>query len=221
MRLLNLVTVAILRRYDRHGKLFGPAGNEGVLTTFIALLVSWTTDPLLRSAQAPREPTRPLESGRHAAARAHRGMARAAASSASAETQRSIDSILQRLEALTPQVRGLAPDGPAAVEVRRLIGEELPELVRGYQRVPLALKRQPVHGGRSPDQQLAEGLATMDEQMAACTSAWPRATCTHSPCSSATWRASTSAKNSFFSLPPWGRVGERVALRSAGYEGST
>ncbi len=49
--------------------------------------------------------------------------------------------------------------------MRRLLAEELPELVRGYQKVPRALRGQPLHGGHSPDRHVIEGLATIDEEI--------------------------------------------------------
>ena len=44
--------------------------------------------------------------------------------------------------------------------VRRLVGEELPELIRGYQRVPQQLRRQ------GPDAQLVEGLRVVEGEIA-------------------------------------------------------
>ncbi|MET0388326.1 MAG: hypothetical protein ABW321_20305, partial [Polyangiales bacterium] len=42
---------------------------------------------------------------------------------------------------------------------------ELPELVRGYRKLPRELQRQALHGGSSPERQLIEGLSTIDEQI--------------------------------------------------------
>jgi hypothetical protein len=80
--------------------------------------------------------------------------------------QTSLSNILQRLDALTPQVQVLDPQSPKAFELRRLIAEELPELVEGYQKVPRALRSRPSHGGQSPDRHIVDGLATIEEQMA-------------------------------------------------------
>lgn len=79
--------------------------------------------------------------------------------------QRQIDQIGVGLEQLGAQLASLDPREPAAIEVRRLVGEELPELVRGYQRVPEAMRRQPLNGGLSPDRQLADGLETIGEEI--------------------------------------------------------
>lgn len=78
---------------------------------------------------------------------------------------RLVDDIGVRLEALAPQLQTLDPREPAAAEVRRLIGQELPELVAGYQRVPQSLRREE-RAGISPDRQLVEGLAVVESELA-------------------------------------------------------
>jgi hypothetical protein len=65
----------------------------------------------------------------------------------------------------TRSLAALDPQTVPAADFRRLVGEELPELIRGYQKVPRALQSQPLHGGPSPDRQLVAGLATIDEEI--------------------------------------------------------
>jgi hypothetical protein len=79
--------------------------------------------------------------------------------------QPKLDSIGDRLEALTPQVTALAADTPSASEVRRLLGEELPQLISGWHKVPTALRGQPLYGGSSPERQLVDALDTIDKQI--------------------------------------------------------
>jgi hypothetical protein len=76
-----------------------------------------------------------------------------------------VDSIGVRLEGLAPQLAALDEREPAAAEVRKLVGEQIPELVKGYQRVPQGLRGQ-VRNGMSPDQQLVDGLKLIDEEIA-------------------------------------------------------
>src|SRR3546814_6149528 len=47
-----------------------------------------------------------------------------------------------RLETLAPQLQSLDQNEPAALEVRRLLSDHLPELVTGYQSIPEPLRRQ-------------------------------------------------------------------------------
>ena len=58
-----------------------------------------------------------------------------------------IDQIGLKLDALTPQLATLDDDEPAAAEIRKLVGEQLPEFIKGYERVPAALR-----GGRAQRQ---------------------------------------------------------------------
>lgn len=74
------------------------------------------------------------------------------------------DQIGVKLEALGLQLQALDEREPAAAEIRRLVGEQLPELVKGYQRVPAGL-RSTERNGKSPDAQLIDGLTLIDEEI--------------------------------------------------------
>lgn len=76
-----------------------------------------------------------------------------------------IDSIGVKLETLAPQLATLDEAEPAAAEVRKLVGEQLPELIKGYARVPQPL-RTVERNGLTPDQQLAQGLTLIDDEIA-------------------------------------------------------
>ena len=74
------------------------------------------------------------------------------------------DTIGMKLETLAPQLATLDENEPAAAEIRKLVGKQLPELVRGYQRVPEPLRREP-RNGRTPDEQLVDGLKVIEEEI--------------------------------------------------------
>lgn len=76
-----------------------------------------------------------------------------------------VDSIGVKLEILSPQLATLDEREPAAAEVRKLVGEQLPELLKGYARVPEPL-RTVERNGLTPDQQLAQGLQLIDDEIA-------------------------------------------------------
>ncbi len=82
-----------------------------------------------------------------------------------APAARLIDGIGVQLETLAPQLQRLDEREPAAASVRRLIGEELPELVNGYLRLPENM-RVAVVNGMSPDKQLLDGLAVVETELA-------------------------------------------------------
>ncbi|MBO9621448.1 MAG: hypothetical protein J7500_01925 [Sphingomonas sp.] len=75
-----------------------------------------------------------------------------------------VDSIGVKLEMLAPQLAQLDENSPAAGEVRTLVGEQLPELINGYGRVPEPLRRVE-RNGLTPDQQLAQGLQVIDDEI--------------------------------------------------------
>jgi len=75
-----------------------------------------------------------------------------------------VDRIGAQLDTLGTQLGGLDDDAPAAAEVRRLVGEQLPEFVRDYQKVPANLRTTP-RNGKTPDRQLADGLAVIEREL--------------------------------------------------------
>jgi hypothetical protein len=81
-----------------------------------------------------------------------------------APMQTLLDGIGVRLETLAPQLATLSEEEPAAAEVRKLIGEQLPELLKGYARVPEPL-RGVERNGKTPDAQLAEGLKLIESEI--------------------------------------------------------
>lgn len=74
------------------------------------------------------------------------------------------DQIGQRIAALRPQLDTLAPNAPEAIELRRLVGEELPHLVEGYKRVPVNMRRQE-RNGRVAERDLIDGMRLLDEEV--------------------------------------------------------
>lgn len=81
-----------------------------------------------------------------------------------APAQRIADEIGIKLEALGPQFAKLDPREPAAFEFRKLMAEELPELVEGYKQLPEAMRRTE-RNGSSPDRQLVDGLKVVDDEL--------------------------------------------------------
>lgn len=75
-----------------------------------------------------------------------------------------VDRIGARLDQLAPQLATLDAHAPAAAEFRSLVAEQLPEFVRGYQRVPANLRATP-RNGKTPDAQLVDGLALIERQI--------------------------------------------------------
>lgn len=156
---------AILAIVLAWGFVMGPIGLFGVFAMILAMMLAsvaiilWSRQPAATPerfattdlAQLPARTSEWLDQQRTALP---------------APAQRQIDGLAVGLEAIGHQLAALDPRLPEAIEVRRLIGDELPELVRGYQRVPPNLRRTPVDGGASPDRQLTDGLGTIGEEIA-------------------------------------------------------
>ncbi len=75
-----------------------------------------------------------------------------------------VDQLGLQLDALAVQLDGVAPHEPAVAEVRKLVGEHLPEMIAGYRRIPAHLRGEE-RNGRTPDQQLADGLSTISREI--------------------------------------------------------
>ncbi len=75
-----------------------------------------------------------------------------------------VDQIGLQLDALGTQLDGLPENTPAAAEVRKLVGEHLPELVSSYTAIPRHLRGEE-RAGRTPDQQLADSLGKISTEI--------------------------------------------------------
>jgi len=68
-----------------------------------------------------------------------------------------VDRIGSQLDGLGVQLEGFGEDRPEAVEIRKLVGEQLPEVVATYTRIPPHLRSE-ARTGSSPDHQVVESL---------------------------------------------------------------
>ncbi|MGN6689475.1 MAG: hypothetical protein ACTHJU_00890 [Sphingopyxis sp.] len=75
-----------------------------------------------------------------------------------------VDGIGVQLDLLAPQLQTLDASSPAAANIRKLVGEDLPELVAGYQRIPAGLRTE-AHAGRTPDETLVGGLTMLEREI--------------------------------------------------------
>jgi hypothetical protein len=164
---MALAAIAIVVVMLATRRLLGPLGSEGMIVTPLLVLGSWIAILYATVFRKPALPP-PASTQTNLALLPSQTDEWLDAQRAAlpAEAQGRLDSITQRLESLVPQVQGLDPQQPRAAELRGLLAEELPELVRSYQRIPRALRSQPLHEGPSPERRLLEGLATVDEQLA-------------------------------------------------------
>lgn len=146
------------------GLLLGPRGIEGLIAAPLAVLTAWGIILWWAFGSRPSRRTLAKTNFAELPVRVEAWLDNQR-TKLPVSVQPQLDAISLRLEALVPQVRGLDPQLLEAMELRRLIGEELPDLVLGYQKVPPELQRQPLHGGPSPERRLVEALDTIDEQI--------------------------------------------------------
>ncbi|MBS0473636.1 MAG: hypothetical protein JSR28_00630 [Proteobacteria bacterium] len=75
-----------------------------------------------------------------------------------------VDHIGNQLDALGHQLDGLDANTEAARDVRKLVGETLPNLVSSYTAIPRHLRAE-AQNGRSPDQQVTESLGKISTEI--------------------------------------------------------
>lgn len=145
------------------GLIIGPVGTSGLMIAVLAFVVAavglmaFPRAPLVAGEVLPTTELAllPLRTEEWLA-----GQRRALPAPAT----KLVDGIGLKLEILAPQLQSLNEREPVAGDIRRLIADELPELVKGYQRVPLNLRKDGLNG-ISPDKQLVEGLSAVDEEL--------------------------------------------------------
>jgi hypothetical protein len=145
------------------GGIIGGIGFWGVMIT--ALLVATAAYVLMRFPQMPMPTTESLkltDLGTLAGKTEIWLEAQRPALPAPAVTL--MQDIGVRLDQLAPQLQTLDDNDPAAREVRKLVGEHLPELINGYKRIPESLRNKE-HAGKTPAQQLVDGLKTIDREI--------------------------------------------------------
>ena len=69
-----------------------------------------------------------------------------------------------QLDALGLQLEAIDPAHPAAQEVRKLVGDVLPETIDAYRRIPAAMRAEK-RAGATPDEQLTESLTRISREI--------------------------------------------------------
>ena len=75
-----------------------------------------------------------------------------------------VDLIGLQLDALGEQLVGLDQASPQALEVRKLVGQHLPEMIDGYQKIPEQLRHEE-RAGTTPAKQFVDGLQTISGEI--------------------------------------------------------
>ena len=75
-----------------------------------------------------------------------------------------IDQMGVQLDTLGMQLQGIDQNHPKAQEIRSLVGEQLPEMIDSYRRIPKNLRSES-RAGATPDQQLTDSLARISGEI--------------------------------------------------------
>lgn len=145
------------------GALIQPLGFTGLLALFVLLIGvavafgKWPPFPEPRQADLPKADLKQLAGRTEIWLEAQRPALPAPA-------RQLVDGIGVQLDLLAPQLQTLDAATPAAANIRKLVGEDLPELVAGYQRIPAGLRGE-AHAGRTPDETLIGGLKMLEREI--------------------------------------------------------
>lgn len=75
-----------------------------------------------------------------------------------------VDQIGLQLDGLAAQLVDVDQDHPKAAEVRKLVGEHLPNVIEGYRKIPEGLRYED-RAGTNPNQQFIGGLKTISDEI--------------------------------------------------------
>ena len=81
-----------------------------------------------------------------------------------APAARIVDDMGVQLDGLGVQLEGLDQNHPKAREVRSLVGEQLPEMIESYRRIPARLRSEK-RSGSTPDEQLTDSLGKISSEI--------------------------------------------------------
>lgn len=154
---------AVLIAAALFGMLIRPLGFAGVMAVTLLLIGvailfgKWPPFPEPRQADLPKADLKQLAGRTEIWLEAQRPALPAPA-------RQLVDGIGVQLDLLAPQLQTLDPATPAAGNIRKLVGDDLPELVAGYQRIPAGLRGE-AHAGRTPDETLVGGLKMLEREI--------------------------------------------------------
>ena len=163
LRNLTVALVGIVLAAMAAGLVLDGIGFAGVMLTFFAMIVAaavFTTFPRLKTPERAR-----LNSG---SARALVGNTElwleAQRPALPAPAVQLVDQLGEQLDALGVQLEGLDEKQPQIAEVRKLVGEYLPDVVSTYTSIPRHLRAEP-SAGRTPDEALTESLGRISAEI--------------------------------------------------------
>ena len=160
---LVLAVFGILVAAGVAGLVLGGLGFAGVMATLLALVVAVAVLATFPRMKPPRRADLNKGDARQMVARTELWLEhqRPALPPPAA---RIVDDMGVQLDALGAQLETVPADHDAVREVRRLVGETLPEVVDSYRRIPANLRREE-RAGATPDAQVTESLTKISREL--------------------------------------------------------
>lgn len=145
------------------GAMFSGIGFWGLMALFVATAVAVGVFSSFPKVKAPKLPDINKGDVQQMVARtqfwleAQRGYLPAAAVAL-------VERIGAQLDALGHQLDGVDQNHPKAREVRSLVGEQLPQMVEAYRKIPAAMRSEK-RAGSTPDEQLVDSLGKISGEI--------------------------------------------------------
>jgi len=166
MRKINRITFsigAIVIAAMAAGLIIDGIGFLGIMVTFLAVVAAVSVFAVFPRMKVPRRADLTTGDASQMVARTELWLeAQRPALPPPAVTL--VDTIGVQLDALGLQLQNVDPEHPAARDIRKLVGEHLPEMVDSYRKVPPQLRGEK-RAGATPDEQLAQGLGNISKEI--------------------------------------------------------
>ncbi|MCR2835245.1 hypothetical protein [Parerythrobacter lacustris] len=158
-----LATFAILVAASFAGMILNGIGFWGLLITVIAILVATGTLGIFPKMKVPKRADLNKGDVRSMVGRTELWLENQRLA-LPAPAARIVEDMGVQLDALGLQLETVDQDHPATREVRKLVGEVLPETVDSYQKIPRHLRAEK-RAGASPDEQLTDSLSKISKEI--------------------------------------------------------
>ncbi len=163
LKRIVVAVLAILLAAGITGAVIDGIGFAGLMVTFLAIIAAVAGFSVFPRMKAPRRADLNRGDVRQLVGRTELWLeAQRPALPPPAVTL--VDQIGLQLDALGFQLEGVDQAHPSAIEIRKLVGEHLPEMVDSYRKIPAHLRKEK-RAGSTPDEQLADSLGKISKEI--------------------------------------------------------
>ena len=161
-----LAVMGVLLAATAAGILLNGIGFIGVVLTFVALLVAIGVFGFMGRPKVPKRAELNRGDVKQMVGRTEIWL-EAQRPALPAPAVPVIDQLGVQLDTLSEQLETVDANHPAARDIRKLVGEHLPETVDSYRKIPAAIRRESNAGDSddTPDEQVTESLRRISEEI--------------------------------------------------------